>query len=93
VKITLIEILTLAVVILVIAIPVTMGMGMWDRPSDSTEALRKSGFSEIEIGDHAFFRCGRSDVSSLYFTANNPRGDKVDGTVCCGWFKSCTVRF
>lgn len=93
-KITILEIFAIIVVVAMIARPITMGLGMWDRPSDSKEALVKSGFSNVEIGeDHAFFECGSGDMSSMSFTADNPRGDRVNGTVCCGWFKGCTVRF
>ena len=92
-KITLIEILTCSAMAFIIIVPVTMGLGMWDKSAESKEALRKSGYSNIEIGDHAFFECGRGDVSSLSFTAGNPGGVRVSGTVCCGWFKGCTIRF
>lgn len=27
------------------------------------------------------------------FVATNPQGMRVEGVVCCGWLKSCTVRF
>lgn len=50
-------------------------------------------FTNVELDDHGYFMCGRGDVSAIKFTAINPRGDVVNGTVCCGWFKGCTVRF
>ena len=92
-KHTLLELLLLLAVVAAIFIPISIGLGMWDRPSDSETALHSAGFSEVVVGDHAYFECGRGDVSSLAFTATNPNGDRVSGTVCCGWFKGCTVRF
>jgi len=58
----------------------------------SDEVLKKSGFHDIQIGGYGWFACGE-DLFKTKFTATNVNGEKVEGTVCCGILKSCTVRF
>lgn len=57
------------------------------------ETLIDSGFTHIEVGGYDFLSCGKDDFYSTHFKARNPAGREVEGTVCCGFFKSCTVRF
>ncbi len=57
------------------------------------ETLEKSGFSDIEVGGYAPFACAKGDAFQTKFTAKNPLGRRVEGVVCCGWLKDCTVRF
>lgn len=58
------------------------------------ETLRKSGYTDIEPGDYAWFECGDDDRFHTQFTATNPVGQTVTGTVCCGLFsKGCTIRY
>ena len=60
----------------------------------TVSTLESSGFTEIQTGKHDFFSCGQDDFYATKFTATNPIGKKVKGTVCCGMIvKSCTVRF
>jgi hypothetical protein len=60
----------------------------------SREALRKSGYKQVEITGYRPFQCGRDDAFSTGFRATSPGGERVEGTVCCGrWLKGCTVRF
>jgi hypothetical protein len=61
--------------------------------SGSRKALESSGFSEIRFTGYSPFSCSDSDTFSTGFTAKNPAGHAVKGTVCCGFLKSCTVRF
>ena len=61
-------------------------------PDRSTEMLQVPGFTEVVISGYEPFACG-DDHFSTGFTALNPQGQRVAGTVCCGWLKSCTVRF
>lgn len=61
--------------------------------SGSRRALEAQGFTEIQFTGHSWFTCGKEDSFSTGFRAKNPRGQQVSGTVCCGWLKSCTVRF
>lgn len=61
--------------------------------SDRTkETLEKHGFTDIEVGGWAPFACGQDDVYKTKFEATNPSGQRIDGVVCCGWFKNCTLR-
>jgi hypothetical protein len=62
-------------------------------PEYSREALEKSGYTDIQVGGYDFFACSDDDTFATKFTASNPHGQVVSGTVCCGLFKSCTVRF
>jgi len=55
--------------------------------------LEANGFTDIEPGDYAYFGCGQGDMFHTEFTATSANGKPVSGLVCCGWFKSCTVRF
>lgn len=57
------------------------------------ETLRKAGFDAVEMRGWAPFACSKGDTFSTAFRARNPRGEIVEGVVCCGWVKSCTVRF
>lgn len=64
--------------------------------TDETETVRtlqSSGFTEIQTTGYRFFGCGDSDTFSTGFRAKNPHGETVEGVVCCGWPKGCTVRF
>jgi hypothetical protein len=62
-------------------------------PDRAQATLKKSGYTDITIGGHDYFSCSRDDYSSTHFKAKNPVGQSVEGTVCCGLMKSCTVRF
>lgn len=62
-------------------------------PKASSETLRRSGYTNIETGGYDFFSCGQDDAFATHFRAKNPQGVEVEGTVCCGLLKSCTVRF
>jgi len=64
------------------------------KESDVHAALRKSGYSKIQEGGFPFpGTCSRSDDYGIEFKAVNPVGSPVEGVVCCGIFKGCTVRF
>ncbi|GAC1393284.1 MAG: hypothetical protein NVS3B10_00590 [Polyangiales bacterium] len=59
----------------------------------SRRALEDSGYTEVRFTGYVAFSCGRDDNFSTGFVAKNPAGRTVSGVVCCGLFKSCTVRF
>lgn len=55
--------------------------------------LEASGFTDVRITD-SWWGCSQSDLYWTGFAATNPRGQRVEGVVCCGAFvKGCTVRF
>ena len=60
---------------------------------EALSTLENSGFSNVQLVGHQFFRCGKDDTSATGFVADNPKGKRVMGTVCCGTFKGCTIRF
>ena len=70
-----------------------LGLASCTDPGRSQDALQKSGYTDIEIGDYDFNACGKDDEYSTHFRAKNPQGRIVEGTVCCGVWKSCTIRF
>lgn len=54
-------------------------------------ALEDDGYTDIELTGYSFFGCGDDDTFHDGFRAR--RGDRVvEGVVCCGWLKDCTVR-
>jgi hypothetical protein len=53
--------------------------------------LRDAGYNEITITGWKPLTCSDSDQFATGFTATNPRGDKVSGTVCCG-LVTCRIR-
>jgi hypothetical protein len=61
--------------------------------ADSRRALEDAGYSEIKFEGYAPLACGKGDDTATKFIALNPPGKKtVRGTVCCGYFKGCTIR-
>jgi len=62
-------------------------------PETSRVALEKAGFTDIDVGGWAPFSCSDEDSFKTSFTAKNSNGQVVDGAVCCGWLKNCTIRF
>lgn len=61
-------------------------------PDRSKKALQDAGYTDIELEGYAFFECGEGDNFHTGFTAKNAQGRQVQGTVCCGLTKGCTVR-
>ena len=59
----------------------------------TVSTLKKAGFTKVETTGWSAFACSDDDTYSTGFIAVNPSGVKVDGTVCCGLFKNCTIRF
>lgn len=62
--------------------------------SNTIRTLQSSGFRDITVTGYSWFECGKDDTFHTGFTATNPLGQRVSGTVCCGFIgKGCTVRF
>lgn len=59
----------------------------------SRKALQNEGYTDITFTGYSYFICGEGDSYSTGFKAKNPKGVQVKGTVCCGTFKGCTVRW
>lgn len=60
---------------------------------NTARTLKASGFTDITVTGYEPFGCGQGDTFSTGFRAKNPKGDQVNGVVCCGLLKGCTVRF
>jgi len=63
------------------------------REGESRRVLESSGFTEIKITGWKPFACSKGDDFQTGFTAINTQGQLVEGVVCCGILKSCTIRF
>lgn len=72
--------------------------GCDDNGSDRTcRVVRTAGYSGCNITEE--FRwapqtngCGEGDSYGALVRTNNPAGTPVTVMVCCGYYKSCTVR-
>ncbi len=82
----------LLVIAALVAVPFACGAGCTDEDRTRT-TLRKAGYRDVTVGDYAWGECGKHDSYATEFTAINPSGERVSGTVCCGILKGCTVRF
>lgn len=70
--------------------------------SDSTaqEVLEDEGYHNIHLTGHAWLGCSEEDSFSSTFTASrwvldeegNRTERQVEGVICCGVMKNCTVR-
>lgn len=81
-------------VVAAVAMAATLAMsGCEVSAGDARRALEASGFDDIELTGYAWFACGADDEYASSFRALDARGRKVSGVVCCGIWKSCTVRF
>lgn len=55
--------------------------------------LLDAGYSDVRTTGWAMLGCGEDDSTSTGFVAKNPKGRRVEGVVCCGfWGKGCTIR-
>lgn len=81
----------LVMILLLLLLP---GLGGCTNNSDAYRALDNAGYSDIKTTGYSWFACGQDDWYSTGFTATNPKGKVVSGTVCSGVFtKGATIRF
>lgn len=52
-----------------------------------------AGLQDVKPDGIALMSCSKGDTFGSHFKAKNASGKPVKGTVCCGVFKDCTVRF
>lgn len=81
-----------ALALLTLVLLVLMLMGC-TAPNRSKAAAEAAGFRDVKTEGYAWFSCGGDDEFATEFEGVNAQGDHVVGVVCCGLFKSCTVRF
>lgn len=64
------------------------------------EVLADEGYHDVELTGWAPMSCSDDDTFKSHFrarrTVTEPDGSRhervVEGTICCGWLKDCTVR-
>ena len=54
--------------------------------------LKAQGYTNINITGYDFLACGKGDITFTGFKAII-NGHLINGTVCCGAFKGCIIRF
>jgi hypothetical protein len=68
--------------------------------STAQEVLADEGYHDIHLTGHSWWGCSDEDSFASTFTAKrwvtNEDGDRVErtieGSICCGYWKDCTVR-
>lgn len=60
--------------------------------ADARAALHNYGFTHVELTGWSPAAC-HGDFSATGFSARNASGAIVEGVVCCGVVKGCTVRW
>jgi len=66
-------------------------------PERTCRTVRTAGFSGCNITEEFQFTartngCGTGDTYGATVNTTNPAGSPVTVLVCCGYYKSCTVR-
>jgi len=69
--------------------PICCGVG----EDTARRAFDAAGLENPKLGGYAWLRCSEDDSFKSYFTATNAKGAHVEGVICCGLLKSCTLRF
>lgn len=88
-----IELIGLAAAIVVIGLGVVTGFGgACTDVEASRRSLRVLGLRKVELHGYRFFGCSQHDVFRTAFRARSSDGEPVEGVVCCGLLKACTVR-
>lgn len=59
---------------------------------DVAAELGAYGMTDVQTTGYNFFACSKHDTFATNFTARNPQGRRVTGTLCSGWMKGGTVR-
>jgi hypothetical protein len=59
----------------------------------SRKTLDNLGFTDVVFTGYQPFACGDDYVFETGFKAKNPNGKSVEGVVCCGALKGCSVKF
>lgn len=78
---------------LVAAVLVAAATAGCTNESASRRALEAHGFTDIRFTGYRLTGCDEEDSFQTGFVAKNPAGKRVEGVVCCGVLKACTVRF
>ncbi len=63
------------------------------KAQETTKILKQQGYTEIETTGYAWLSCSQDDLFRTKFTAISPAKKSVNGVMCCGFFKACTIRY
>lgn len=77
----------------VVLLACLLTVGGCTSPDKTHLILEREGYTDIEITGYAFFSCSQEDTFHTGFRATNLAGNRVEGAVCCGVLKNCTIRF
>lgn len=77
----------------IVGLALVVVLSVWGCPSQdqAVEVLRSEGYTEIETHSSPALACER-EIFRTGFTARHASGKRVEGVVCCGALKACTVR-
>lgn len=84
--------IVIAIILAAIALLYCIGHLMLNE-TRTIETLEKGGFTDIAITGIGPLDCSEDDYIRTRFEATNPQSIRVQGTVCCGIFKRCTIRY
>lgn len=88
------------IVMLILSIMLLSSAGCQVSQSDAEDVLGDEGFHDVVVEDWAPFSCSDDDTFKSHFRAkrnvvnadDSVTGREVHGTICCGWWKDCSVR-
>lgn len=84
---------SMAVALLIVAL---MQLSCTGEPGKERQrvALEAMGFKAISFTGPAWVGCAADDsvFVSKHFVGQDTKGNSIEGSVCCGIFKGCTVR-
>lgn len=80
-------------IVLAIAFGILLGIavGCTDKKG-AVDILEAEGYTDIVTTGYSNWSCSEKDQYKTGFRAKTITGATVVGTVCCGWYKDCTVR-
>ncbi len=62
-------------------------------PDRSMDTLAAEGFTDVELTGYVYWSCSEQYPLRTGFVATNPRGERVEGVVCCSRWTDCSVHF
>lgn len=64
---------------------VTVFMGVWVEPLETTQRLWHQGYTEVNVIGYAYFACDGPQLYHTKFTAKDPSGKVKSGVLCSGF--------
>lgn len=75
-----------------VALALLLAQGCSTSTETATRVLTAAGYTNIRLTGYPWLACSDDDWLNYAFTATGPSGAPVEGAVCCGLVKNCTVR-